>query len=102
MSSEVPGFGETARLIPTEVWHELALLHGGVVRLGPLLKNLTQEYQALLMQNPLARWGRYEIIVPKPLYPNEIEEQQQKKVENVRKKKLNPNAPSFVPNGFNK
>lgn len=100
MSLEVPGFGATARLFTTEVWHELTRLNGGAVRLGTLLKHLTPQHQLLLMQNPLAEQGRFEIVVPKPLYPNEIAEKQEEKVEKVRKKKLNPNAPAFKPNGF--
>ena len=100
MSLEVPGFGATARAIPTDFWLELARRSKGVVSVGTLLKNLTREYQFLLMRNPLA--DQKEVIIPRPLYPTEIKEierQKHEKVESIRKTRLNPNASPFVPSG---
>ena len=81
MSLEVPGFGATAREIPTDFWLELARRSKGVVSVGTLLKNLTREYQFLLMRNPLA--DQKEIIIPRPLYPTEIMEIERQKYEKV-------------------
>ncbi|WP_420422203.1 hypothetical protein [Simkania sp.] len=100
MSLEVPGFGATARAIPADAWLELARRNQGVVQVGTLLRNLTQEYRFRLMRNPLA--DQQEIVIPRPLYPNEVkqlEQKHQEKVERVRKIRLNPNAPAFKPTG---
>lgn len=95
MSSEVPGFGATARLFPTETWLELALRNGGKVTISTFLKNLSPEYRFRLMRNPLAEQGN--IVVPRSRYLNEAFQGQQEKIENVRKKKLDPKAPAFNP-----
>ena len=88
MSSNVPGFGAAARLIPLENWNRLAAENGGEVKIKVLLGALSFEPNVASPQWVLT-WQE-DVVVPRPSYFNE-------RVDSIRKKKLNPNAQPFFP-----